>query len=309
MCCSKHFLNSSTGDSHLRCRVVNRPYDIFGTWFSDQHLISGDLHWLAHLVSTSVLWLNKANQEVDSEHVPIMNQLYKFYNRNASSIRGIMIANCPWLEDSEELLDDAQMQNTNEEAISNTNDVKCAGNPLSQPKIHQIPAPSGASCSSNDSIGMKICFFDFFYISKQNHLKIEIISIFMITFVDGFQSTRNAGDNTRSIQYTAEFREEYEDNHCDDITNDEDSDYDDDSQLLAVDEEIDESEEDDLDNLCPKYLIFSTGSKTYTPHQIGFKRIRNVNFPKKLEPGPSLKERIAAKERERVLQVSFNYFH
>lgn len=67
----------------------------------------------------------------------------------------------------------------------------------------------------------------------------------------------------------------------------------------------DDFEDDDLENLCPKYLIFSTGSKTYTPHQIGFKRIRNVNFPKKLEPGPSLKERIAAKEREKALQVNF----
>lgn len=140
----------------MRCRVVNRPYDIFGTWFSDQHLISGDLHWLAHLVSTSVLWLNKANQEVDSEHVPIMNQLYKFYNRNASSIRGIMIANCPWLEDSDELPDDVQMHNANVEKLSNSDDVKCAGNPLSQPKIHQIDSHSGASCSSTDSIGMTI---------------------------------------------------------------------------------------------------------------------------------------------------------
>lgn len=30
-----------------------------------------------------------------------MNQLYKFYNRNASSIRSIIVANCPWLEYSE----------------------------------------------------------------------------------------------------------------------------------------------------------------------------------------------------------------
>lgn len=66
-----------------------------------------------------------------------------------------------------------------------------------------------------------------------------------------------------------------------------------------------EEEDDDLENLCPKYLIFSTGSKTYTPHQIGFKRVRNVNFPKKLDPGPSLRERIAAKEREKALQVRF----
>ena len=73
---------------------MNKPYDIFGTWFSDRHLLSGDLHWLAHLVSTSVLWLNKASQESESEHVPIMNQLYKFYNCNASSIRAVMVANC-----------------------------------------------------------------------------------------------------------------------------------------------------------------------------------------------------------------------
>lgn len=53
---------SVQSDSQLRCRILNRPYDIFGTWFSDQFLISGDIHWLAHLVSTSILWLNKANQ-------------------------------------------------------------------------------------------------------------------------------------------------------------------------------------------------------------------------------------------------------
>jgi len=78
----------------LQCRIVNKPYDIFGTWYSDLYLLSGDLHWLAHLVSQSVLWLNKASQELSSEHVPVMNQLYKFYNSNASSIRAVMVANC-----------------------------------------------------------------------------------------------------------------------------------------------------------------------------------------------------------------------
>ncbi|XP_031624368.1 F-box/WD repeat-containing protein 5 [Contarinia nasturtii] len=259
---------SVTGDSHLRCRVVNRPYDIFGTWFSDQHLISGDLHWLAHLVSTSVLWLNKANQEVDSEHVPIMNQLYKFYNRNASSIRGIMIANCPWLEDDQ--IDDTQMtsKESNNEPSTSSDDVKRAGNPLSQPKLIQIPTTAGATSATVDSIQ--------------------------------FQQNRGI-DNSRSIHYLDSFREEFEDNHCDIDNSFEDSDFDDDSQTM--DEEMeDDFEDDDLENLCPKYLIFSTGSKTYTPHQIGFKRIRNVNFPKKLEPGPSLKERLAAKEREKALQ-------
>lgn len=117
-----------------------------------------------------------------------------------------------------------------------------------------------------------------------------------------FQNYKGTRDNTLSIRYTAAYRQEFGDNRCDEAINDEDSDDDDDSQPLTIDDDVDESEEDDLDQSCPKYLIFSTGCKTYTPHQIGFKCIRNVNFPKKMEPGPSLKERIA-KERERALQV------
>lgn len=186
---------------------MNRPYDIFGTWFSDQHLISGDLHWLAHLVSTSVLWLNKANQEVDSEHVPIMNQLYKFYNRNASSIRGIMIANCPWLDDDNDpTQDDTQMatNDTNTEPTPSTSDdVKRAGNPLSQPKMIQVPpthSGTAASSSAADSISL--------------------------------QQNRNT-DNSRSIHYLAEFREEFEDNYCDVDNSFDDSDFDDDSQGLC----------------------------------------------------------------------------
>lgn len=277
-----------SGDSHLRCRVVNRPYDIFGTWFSDQHLISGNLLWLAHLVSTSVLWLNKANQEVDSEHVPIMKQLYKFYNRNASSIRSIMVANCPWVEDKSDQNEDTHM--ACDESSSKHVDTKRAGNPLSQPKVLQAASTSQAGAMENDA--------------------------------NTLQTQRNA-DNSRSIHYLAEFREDFEENRSkssesSDMDDYEDSDEDEEGRIIKIiliENTIsmapfnillfsDYFEDEDLENLCPKYLIFSTGSKTYTPHQIGIKRIRSVNFPKKLEPGPSLKERLAAKERERTLQVS-----
>lgn len=81
---------SITDGFYLRCRVQNKPYDIFGCWFSDQHLLSGDLRWLAHLVSKSTIVLNKANQEIASEYTPVMKDLYSFYNRNASSIRNLM---------------------------------------------------------------------------------------------------------------------------------------------------------------------------------------------------------------------------
>lgn len=154
---------------------------MFGAWLTDEFVISGNLHWLAQLVTTSVLWLNKANQEIYSEHVPVTNQLYKFYNRNASSIRGIMVANCPWLDDVK-----TRYEETSHE-----------------------------------------------------------------------HSDRNASDAN-----------------------------------------------DDLANMGAKYLIFSTGGRTYTPHQVGFKLVHHVNFPKTLERGPSLKERIAIKKQERMLQNS-----
>jgi F-box and WD-40 domain protein 5 len=144
---------SVTEGSHLKCRVVNRPYDIFGTWFSDQHLLSGDLHWLAHLVSTSVLWLNKANQEIDSEHVPIMNQLYKFYNRNASSIRAIMIANCPWMQEEQATGgqggEDGASGGGGPPATSGDEDDddedQCAGNPLSHYRVNYMNPGVGKS--------------------------------------------------------------------------------------------------------------------------------------------------------------------
>lgn len=117
---------------------MNKPYDIFGTWYSDRHLLSGDLHWLAHLVSTSILWLNKASQESESELVPIMDQLYKFYNCNASSIRAVMVANClaPSPPELEAVSCGAEAQSS--KGLGNSE----RGNPPSHREIN-IPSTSG----------------------------------------------------------------------------------------------------------------------------------------------------------------------
>lgn len=64
----------------------------------------------------------------------------------------------------------------------------------------------------------------------------------------------------------------------------------------------DTGDTDELANNGEKYLIFTTGSKTYTPHQVGFKRIKKFKFPTRLDPGPSLRERLAQRERERERQ-------
>uniref|UniRef100_A0A1B0BQ21 F-box domain-containing protein n=1 Tax=Glossina palpalis gambiensis TaxID=67801 RepID=A0A1B0BQ21_9MUSC len=252
-------------ESHLRCRVINRPYDIFGTWFSDQYLISGDLHWLAQMVSTSILWLNKANQEVDSEHVPIMNQLYKFYNRNASSVRAIMMAKCPWLDESNDPLITAS---TSDEILeSPSDDIEMSEHSLTVQNSVGNPLSHSAS----------------------------LRRAFHISFDDSTPSTSTASlslnwslqrSNDSTIHYLDEYRREFTGDSVSDESVDEEE-----------DEPMDASDEyDEMENSIPKYLIFSTGSKTYTPHQIGIKRIRNITFPKKLDPGPSLKERIAAKK-------------
>lgn len=112
-------------------------------------------------------------------------------------------------------------------------------------------------------------------------------------------ATKGIPDNDdsyeRPINYSDEFRQEFEEPASESSSELED----------FIDVDIDDDYED-LDEACPKYLIFSTGSRTYTPHQIGIKKVGKVNFPRKLDPGPSIKERLALRERRRQLEALIN---
>nr|CAJ82740.1 F-box and WD-40 domain protein 5 [Xenopus tropicalis] len=79
----------------LLSRVRNKPYDVFGCWLSNSHLISGNLHRMGRVTSCSVLWLNNAFQDVESENVNVVKRLFKIQNLNASTIRMVMVANSP----------------------------------------------------------------------------------------------------------------------------------------------------------------------------------------------------------------------
>ncbi|KAG0717842.1 F-box/WD repeat-containing protein 5 [Chionoecetes opilio] len=195
-------------DFQLQCRVLNKPYDIFGTWYNDQYLLSGDLQWLAHLVSRSVIWLNKASQETSSEHDAILVCLYKFYNRNASSVRTILVSNC--------LAPDTS---------SNAMEVK----------------------------------------ETAKERKVE----------------KETEGRTRGDGGTHGGREE----KAGDWEEDQEP-----TPPLSLAED------------CDKFLIFTTGSKTYSPHQIGFKRIKRFNIPTVLEMGPNLRERIQQRDHQRELR-------
>ncbi|XP_011170787.1 F-box/WD repeat-containing protein 5 [Solenopsis invicta] len=264
----------------LQCRVVNKPYDIFGTWYSERYLLSGNLHWLAHLVSTSVVWLNKANQESASEHVPIMSQLFRFYNGNASSIRAIMVANClaPAPAESTEQQSQPSSSNTKEEK----------GNP---PSHKDLLSPSGESNSSQNQEE------PVYYItsSRIQYSKLE----------GAFSNWRKLGDGfeyASPIQYNQEYRQvEMQKKPHDSDSESENPQWEEESESgeSSITEECDT---DELANNPEKLLIFTTGSKTYTPHKVGFKRIKLVTFPRRLDPGPSLRERIAQQKRERERQ-------
>ncbi|KYM96219.1 PREDICTED: F-box/WD repeat-containing protein 5 [Cyphomyrmex costatus] len=264
----------------LQCRVVNKPYDIFGTWYSERYLLSGNLHWLAHLVSTSVVWLNKANQESASEHVPIMTQLFRFYNGNASSIRAIMVANClaPVPVESTEQQSQPSSSNTKEER----------GNP---PSHKDLLSPSGESNSSQSQEE------PIYYISSSRiqYSKLE----------GAFSNWRKLGDGfeyASPIQYNQEYRQvEMQKKAHESDSESENPQWEEESESgeSSITEECDT---DELANNPEKLLIFTTGSKTYTPHKVGFKRIKLVTFPRRLDPGPSLRERIAQQKRERERQ-------
>uniref|UniRef100_A0A3Q3B096 F-box and WD repeat domain containing 5 n=1 Tax=Kryptolebias marmoratus TaxID=37003 RepID=A0A3Q3B096_KRYMA len=95
----------------LLSRVRNKPYDVFGCWLNETHLISGNLHWIGNMTSCSVLWLNKAFQDVESENVNVVKRLFKIQNINASTIRTVMVAHCRRHDNPDLLLDyEAQTQ-------------------------------------------------------------------------------------------------------------------------------------------------------------------------------------------------------
>ncbi|XP_043422432.1 F-box/WD repeat-containing protein 5 isoform X5 [Prionailurus bengalensis] len=90
----------------LLSRVRNKPYDVFGCWLTETSLISGNLHRIGDITSCSVLWLNNAFQDVESENVNVVKRLFKIQNLNASTIRTVMVADCSRFDSPDLLLDD-----------------------------------------------------------------------------------------------------------------------------------------------------------------------------------------------------------
>lgn len=311
----------------LQCRVLNKPYDIFGTWYTDSYLISGRLHFLGHLVSCSALWLNKAWQESESERKPIIKRMFKFYNKNASSIRTVMVANC--LTDDNESHDcvsdkaNSSQSNSSNNTLNNisgdnsNSDINQRGNPVWSQfsstnrrfKSLQTPPSDGQQIDYWGAQSHEACTnespirYSSEYRSQQQRYRKRT----------NFKDSKNLSNETDSdndfddppLPWNEEWLKLSDDELNDNVVSNNDNSIDksiDEQKLLCSRTPSSEEESDSKSNkiLCnsDKLLVFTAGSQTYTPHQIGIKRIKPFQFQEFITETASLSQRLAERKQE-----------
>ncbi|CAK6978902.1 F-box/WD repeat-containing protein 5 [Scomber scombrus] len=224
----------------LLSRVRNKPYDVFGCWLNETHLISGNLHWIGNMTSCSVLWLNKAFQDIESENVNVVKRLFKIQNINASTIRTVMVAHCQRHDNPDLLLDyEAQSQAQRQKGPQQQH----------QPLLFDL-GTSGSEEEDEAEEGDE-------YRKEGRSHGLPNARLPQPTFsgLDHvIQSRKNVGRRELEIEtHVAKMMGKAHTKPPD-------------SNL------IDPSEPGDGEDKT--YLLFTTGSLTYSPHQIGIKRIK-----------------------------------
>ncbi|KAM6985556.1 F-box/WD repeat-containing protein 5 [Aplochiton taeniatus] len=217
----------------LLSRVRNKPYDVFGCWLNESHLISGNLHWIGNMTSCSVLWLNKAFQDIESENVNVVKRLFKIQNINASTIRTVMVAHCR-RHDTPDLLLDYEAQSKARKQ-----------NSQHQPLLFDV----GTTDSDEEEEDEE----------RQRETKLQ-----------GLSSVRLSQPSASGLEHVIQGRQ----------------------SVATAELELEAKVARLMRKACTKahdpslispsapgegedmtYLLFTTGSLTYSPHQIGIKRI------------------------------------
>lgn len=221
----------------LLSRVRNKPYDVFGCWLNETHLISGNLHWIGNMTSCSVLWLNKAFQDIESENVNVVKRLFKIQNINASTIRTVMVAHCRRHDNPDLVLDyEAQSQARRQKGLQQQPllfDLGTSGSEEEEEQEEDEDCQRGA---------------------KSHVLPTPCLPQATMSGLEHvIHSRKNVGQKELEIETQV-------------------------AQMMgraytkAPDPSlIEPSESGDEDKT---YLLFTTGSLTYSPHQIGIKRIK-----------------------------------
>ncbi|XP_008304714.1 F-box/WD repeat-containing protein 5 [Stegastes partitus] len=227
----------------LLSRVRNKPYDVFGCWLNETHLISGNLHWIGNMTSCSVLWLNKAFQDIESENVNVVKRLFKIQNINASTIRTVMVAHCRRHDNPDLLLD--------YEAQSQTRRQKGQQQHHHQPLLFDLGTSGSEEEEEEEEEEDEECQRE----AKSRSLTSARLPQPTISGLEHvLQSCKNVGQTELEIETQV-------------------------AQMMgrahtkAPDSGLIEPSEPN-EGEDKTYLLFTTGSLTYSPHQIGIKRIK-----------------------------------
>ncbi|XP_067660737.1 F-box/WD repeat-containing protein 5-like isoform X2 [Haliotis asinina] len=251
---------SLTQNFELQCRVINKPYDVFGTWYDDTHLLSGNLHWTRQLNSCSALWLNKASQSIESERESVVMRLFRFLNTNASSIRTIMIS---------KNLTDTKVENMASKAAKpDRESVRCKSDmngesqsvKVVENSVHSVTSQTGSRQDIGNQINGRIIYRPEYWEAAEvmNHSmecslrQVEIEAALPCACCDSDDDMQPQPNNMCNG---------FSDN-CRLPTNNTSEKHN------TIKQKVSEQ--------CDKLLIFTMGSLTYTPHQIGIKRIDSL---------------------------------
>ena len=70
-----------------------------GCWYGNKYVISSEFKWLAHMVSTSMLLINKVSFTLEAsgnDHTLAgIRTLFRFYNSAGNAVRYFCVANVP----------------------------------------------------------------------------------------------------------------------------------------------------------------------------------------------------------------------
>ncbi|KAK0133180.1 F-box/WD repeat-containing protein 5 [Merluccius polli] len=225
----------------LLSRVRNKPYDVFGCWLNESHLISGNLHWIGNMTSRSVFWLNKAFQDVESENVNVVKRLFKIQNVNASTVRTVMVAHCRRHDNPDLLLDYEAQARARDGSQHRTLRFDLGGTDSEEGSEEE----DGSSGRDDGEEGERL--------RRQGPSAVRLPQAASSGFGQVLQGCRSAGSAELEIEAKVARMMGRAHTKAPDPS-------------LITPSGPGEGED-------KTYLLFTTGSLTYSPHQIGMKRI------------------------------------
>ena len=267
----------------IRSRISLKPHDTVGCWYNNSYLISSDHEWLASRISCNKFWINKVDYSMDSDPgLACMRQLYRLYNCAGSVIRDVTCVPLP----------QSSAFNFNTGLRSSDSDEVLAAylTLVEQHCLHLVMVPPlpDTPALPPDVDNRKIFYaWDKEYVVDwdedphvddddydQELCPIEFTDQYYKDREESFENNRDDNDWLWEDEELCDADEEYQWEY---FQNDDDTEMMD-KEEIVVDEDVGAEvlNEDD------KLFIFTTGVRTFAPHQIGVKLMSKIKFKRKL---------------------------